>query len=217
MVHLYFVRHGQTLYNIRHKVQGWCDSPLTEKGLKQAEEAGRQLSETSFVCAFSGDLNRQRQTAEIILSRNVCSRIPKLQLNSDLREIHYGSFETKNEACMLGPIFQKFQIPYGNFEEFFSRIGYADVTDFVAENDPSHQAENHRQALGRILNALENMTRQAICMGGGNVLVVSSGGIMGMLFHYLFSGQMAKKKTAIIENASITVVQFHSNRYYLLQ
>lgn len=26
---LYLVRHGQTLFNARHKIQGWCDSPLT--------------------------------------------------------------------------------------------------------------------------------------------------------------------------------------------
>ncbi|HEX9025467.1 MAG TPA: histidine phosphatase family protein [Clostridium sp.] len=27
---LYLMRHGQTLFNVRRKVQGWRDSPLTE-------------------------------------------------------------------------------------------------------------------------------------------------------------------------------------------
>lgn len=26
---LYIMRHGQTLFNLQHKIQGWCDSPLT--------------------------------------------------------------------------------------------------------------------------------------------------------------------------------------------
>ena len=38
---LYLMRHGQTLFNVEHKIQGWCDSPLTEQGIKQAEIAAR--------------------------------------------------------------------------------------------------------------------------------------------------------------------------------
>lgn len=26
---LYLMRHGQTLFNLQHKIQGWCDAPLT--------------------------------------------------------------------------------------------------------------------------------------------------------------------------------------------
>ena len=36
---LYLMRHGQTLFNLQHKIQGWCDSPLTELGIKQAKVA----------------------------------------------------------------------------------------------------------------------------------------------------------------------------------
>lgn len=38
---LYLMRHGQTLFNLQHKIQGWCDSPLTELGIKQAKVAGK--------------------------------------------------------------------------------------------------------------------------------------------------------------------------------
>lgn len=30
---LYLMRHGETLFNTQKRVQGWCDSPLTEKGI----------------------------------------------------------------------------------------------------------------------------------------------------------------------------------------
>jgi probable phosphoglycerate mutase len=33
MKDLYLMRHGETLFNIRRKIQGWCDSPLTENGI----------------------------------------------------------------------------------------------------------------------------------------------------------------------------------------
>ena len=40
MKDLYLMRHGETLFNQRRKIQGWCDSPLTEKGIEQAQKAG---------------------------------------------------------------------------------------------------------------------------------------------------------------------------------
>ena len=36
---LYLMRHGQTLFNVLKKIQGWCDSPLTEEGIRQAKIA----------------------------------------------------------------------------------------------------------------------------------------------------------------------------------
>lgn len=39
MKDLYLMRHGETLFNQRRKIQGWCDSPLTEKGIEQAQKA----------------------------------------------------------------------------------------------------------------------------------------------------------------------------------
>ena len=39
MKHLYMMRHGQTLFNIRRRNQGSCDSPHTELGIKQAKAA----------------------------------------------------------------------------------------------------------------------------------------------------------------------------------
>ena len=39
----YLVRHGQTYYNIYNKLQGWSNSPLTEKGKQDAKNAGERL------------------------------------------------------------------------------------------------------------------------------------------------------------------------------
>ena len=36
----YLMRHGQTLFNVRRKIQGACDSPLTNLGIEQAQIAG---------------------------------------------------------------------------------------------------------------------------------------------------------------------------------
>ncbi|WP_304757947.1 phosphoglycerate mutase family protein, partial [Dubosiella newyorkensis] len=38
---LFLVRHGQTLFNQKHKIQGWCDSPLTPKGVAESKAVGQ--------------------------------------------------------------------------------------------------------------------------------------------------------------------------------
>ena len=36
MDHFYFVRHGETVWNVENKICGATDSPLTERGHQQA-------------------------------------------------------------------------------------------------------------------------------------------------------------------------------------
>ena len=45
MVSLYFVRHGETDWNVEARLQGQQDVPLNAVGRAQAEEAGRRLAE----------------------------------------------------------------------------------------------------------------------------------------------------------------------------
>jgi probable phosphoglycerate mutase len=41
---IYLVRHGETEWNAQGRYQGKLDSPLTRRGRKQAQDAGRFLS-----------------------------------------------------------------------------------------------------------------------------------------------------------------------------
>ncbi|MDD6328229.1 MAG: histidine phosphatase family protein [Eubacteriales bacterium] len=43
MGHFYFVRHGQTVWNVENKICGATDSPLTELGHKQAVELAQKI------------------------------------------------------------------------------------------------------------------------------------------------------------------------------
>ena len=43
MAHLYFIRHGQTVWNVENKICGATDIPLTELGHRQAIKTGQQI------------------------------------------------------------------------------------------------------------------------------------------------------------------------------
>ena len=65
---LYLMRHGQTLFNVEHKIQGWCDSPLTEQGIKQAEIAARYFDDNkiTFDHCYASTSERACDTLEIV-------------------------------------------------------------------------------------------------------------------------------------------------------
>jgi probable phosphoglycerate mutase len=69
MKQIILVRHGQAENHLLNSmVGGWSDVSLTELGLKQAESVAKRLVEelNGESKLYSSDLNRARQTAEII-------------------------------------------------------------------------------------------------------------------------------------------------------
>ena len=89
---LYIMRHGQTLFNVQHKIQGWCDSPLTETGIKQAKVAGQYFknNQITFDAAYCSTAERASDTLELVTG------MPYTRLKG-LRELSFGKFEGEHE------------------------------------------------------------------------------------------------------------------------
>lgn len=89
MLSLYIVRHGQTQYNLKRLVQGWCNSDLTEEGINQAIQVGIGLKDIPFKACVCSDLDRTVQTAKLIIG----DRDIPIHKTWKLREMHFGSYE----------------------------------------------------------------------------------------------------------------------------
>ena len=92
MKHLYMMRHGQTLFNVRRRIQGSCDSPLTELGIKQAEAARELIKDISFDHYYSSTAERASDTLEIVTE----GQVPYTRLKG-LKERGFGLFEGESE------------------------------------------------------------------------------------------------------------------------
>lgn len=91
MTRFYIVRHGETIFNVKGRIQGWCDSPLTERGIGQARKLGDKLKEYRFDVCFSSTSERAIDTANYILeNRNVDIHVTK-----ELKEQCFGDFEAE--------------------------------------------------------------------------------------------------------------------------
>ena len=89
MGHFYFVRHGQTVWNVENKICGATDSPLTEHGRQQAAETGKNIVESGIKAdeILYSPLSRAADTAKIIseMSGIPCREEPRLIENGSLR------------------------------------------------------------------------------------------------------------------------------------
>ncbi len=63
---LYFTRHGESEWNLIHRVQGKHDSPLTERGIKMARQLKKRISGLPFTRVISSPLGRAMNTAAIL-------------------------------------------------------------------------------------------------------------------------------------------------------
>lgn len=91
---VYFVRHGETEWNADKRVQGSGDSPLTEKGISQAEQLAEKLKNHKFDLIVSSPLPRARKTAEIIAEK---LDISEIKINSNIAERDFGVLEGKKD------------------------------------------------------------------------------------------------------------------------
>ena len=82
------VRHAETLWNRESRIQGHRDSPLTDRGKKDAAGWGRKLSRISWDRIVGSDLGRAVETAVII---NQHLRIP-FEADPRLREQDWGAW-----------------------------------------------------------------------------------------------------------------------------
>lgn len=82
---LYLIRHGQTLFNVRKKTQGWCDSPLTPLGIQQAQQARAYFQSQNIVfdAVYSSTSERCCDTTELLVDQ------PYMRLKG-LKEWHFG-------------------------------------------------------------------------------------------------------------------------------
>lgn len=89
-MNLYLVRHGETDWNLKNKIQGHTDTQLNAKGRQQAEELAGKLKEGYRIRRiYSSGKKRARNTAEIIGS---CLGVTP-EVKRGLDEINFGKWE----------------------------------------------------------------------------------------------------------------------------
>ena len=91
---LYIARHGETDWNVLHRLQGWTDRPLNETGRRQAVELADALKGIRLDAIYSSTLSRSRDTA-----RTVAGNTMTVKSLDGLRERNYGRYQGGSDTA----------------------------------------------------------------------------------------------------------------------
>jgi broad specificity phosphatase PhoE len=152
---LLLVRHGQSTWNAEGRWQGHSDPPLSSLGELQARAGASAVAELGITAAFSSDLKRAHQTAELLAP-------PPLEVVVEpmLKERNVGAWEglTHEEIDARFP---------GMREAYQHPPGFETDEELVARVHPALAAVGTRLGAGAV------------------ALVVSHGGVIRSLERWL--------------------------------
>ncbi|WP_312474043.1 histidine phosphatase family protein [Neobacillus sp.] len=182
-VTLYFVRHGETQFNVERRMQGFCDSPLTEKGIAQAKAVGRGLADIEFKAAYASESQRVVDTANYALG----VRTIPLSTDARLKEMNFGVLESL--------LFTDINAQYGILLETLFSLKDLHLS--------APEGESYVQLFSRTNIAIKEIIKKHE-KEGGNILVFSHGVTIG---NYLMQ-LMKINKYLHHDNCSVSVVSY---------
>jgi 2,3-bisphosphoglycerate-dependent phosphoglycerate mutase len=99
MSQLVLIRHGESAWNRENRFTGWVDVGLSEKGIREAVDAGRALKREgiSFDVAHTSVLKRAIRTLWYVLEETDLMWIPQTA-SWRLNERHYGGLQGLDKA-----------------------------------------------------------------------------------------------------------------------
>lgn len=135
MKSVYLVRHGQTLFNVQHKIQGFCDSPLTELGIKQAQAAKKEYFEKLHIPIDEAHCSTSERAIDTL---KIITNLP-FKTHKDLREWNFGTYEGEGEHLNPPLPYNDFFVQFGgeSQKQLTKRINQA-ITTIVTTSSKKH-------------------------------------------------------------------------------
>lgn len=185
---IYFIRHGETLWNTLKIFQGSSDSPLTELGISQAERLAEKLKDIEFTDFYSSPMGRTIQTTKIIMG----NRKQEIKFIDEFKEISMGDIEG---------------MPRAEFEEKYPKEFY-DFFNNPVDYDPKiYHGENYYQVIERVKKGLDKLL--SYLNNNDRVVVVTHGVTLKALFHIITKEKMELLGAAKVpQNTSVSIVKY---------
>jgi len=139
MNRLVLLRHGQSIWNEQNRFTGWTDVDLSERGAREAADAGTILKREGFhfSIAYTSYLTRAIRTLWLALEQMDLLWIPVYK-TWRLNEKHYGILQGLDKTEMAKK--------YGDQQVLLWRRSYDSPPPALDLNDPRHPRFDHRYA-----------------------------------------------------------------------
>jgi len=135
MKELVLIRHGQSTWNLENRFTGWVDVDLSDRGLREARDAGKTLLAQGyrFDLAMTSFLKRSIRTLWLVLEEMDQMYLP-VKTDWRLNERHYGALQglDKKETALR----------HGDDQVLKWRRGYAIRPPALEADDPQHPSQD---------------------------------------------------------------------------
>ncbi|CAB4318901.1 unnamed protein product [Prunus armeniaca] len=178
---LILIRHGESLWNEKNLFTGCVDVPLTKRGVDEAIEAGKRISNIPIDMIFTSSLIRAQMTAMLAMTQHRRKKVPIITHNESRQaktwsQIYSG--DTKKQSIPVVTAWQLNERMYGELQglnklETAERYGKEQVHEWRRSYDIS--SPKWRE-LGNIEPKLQS---------GKNVLVAAHGNSLRSIIMYL--------------------------------
>ena len=179
---LYILRHGQTEWNAKHRIQGMRDSALTPDGIAQAQAQHRILARCDLhgFAALTSPLGRAASTADIALK----GLIAPIRQDARLSEIGVGGWEglRRDQLTLDRPFDESEETALDLYERAPGGEGFVALRvryeDFLASLDGPAVLVTHAitsRMLRLVLLDLDNSDIGRLEGGQGNVYHLGQG------------------------------------------
>ena len=171
-VKLFVFRHSESCDNRNVVFSGWRDSILTQKGVFQAKEIARQLSQFEIEYAFSSHLKRAMQTLEIVLKTHSRTRI---FIDDRLIERCYGRLQGKSKQKIAEEHLNRYEQCHRKYSsapldgeslEIVERRVVSFLTQFkewLAKHPGNVAISCHNNSIRPLRRIFENLTLSQMC------------------------------------------------------
>ena len=180
---LILVRHGQSVWNVENLFTGWHDVDLSDKGLEEAAQAGREILKEKIAVdiAFTSVLKRAIRTLWLMLDEMDRMWIP-VERTWQLNERHYGALQGLNKAQTVEKhgeaqvkIWRRsYDIPPPSLEVSDARHPSHDVRYATVDVAELPAAESLKDTLNRVLPYWHSRIAPEL-RAGRNVMVAAHG------------------------------------------
>ncbi|MFS1537917.1 MAG: 2,3-diphosphoglycerate-dependent phosphoglycerate mutase [Candidatus Phlomobacter fragariae] len=136
---LVLVRHGESKWNKENRFTGWTDVELSDKGRKEATDAGQLLKKEGFVFdyAYTSVLKRAIHTLWNILDQ-IDQQWLAVEKNWRLNERHYGALQGLDKTETAAK--------YGDDQVKLWRRGFKITPPELTKDDPRYPDNDPRYA-----------------------------------------------------------------------
>ncbi|XP_039126402.1 2,3-bisphosphoglycerate-dependent phosphoglycerate mutase 2 [Dioscorea cayenensis subsp. rotundata] len=190
---LILIRHGESLWNEKNLFTGCVDVPLTQKGVEEAIEAGKRISNIPVDIIYTSALIRAQMTAMLAMTQHRRKKVPIIMHNESQQAKTWSQIYSGDTMKQSIPVITAWQLNermYGelqglNKQETADRFGKEKVHEWRRSYDiPPPNGESLEMCAERAVAYFKEQIQPDL-LTGKNIMIAAHGNSLRSIIMYL--------------------------------